>query len=496
MLSYILILLNTIYGLLLMPYIVGQLGNAEYGVYKTITAFTSALMVLDLGMGSTATRYIAKALAENNQKRISDCVKIFALQGAVLSVVVFGISLGVYFSLDTIYRHGLTAAELVLAKKLFLLMIITVVLHIFENILHGIIAGFNRYIFANSLKVIRLISRILLTFFILNFFRSSLVLVLIDIALIAALLLSEVVYIRKKLCIQKSSAPVDTFLFWDTLKYSLSVFAISVVSQISSNLDSVIVGAVKSSVAVTVYSIALQLYNMFLQIGSSISGVMLPPVIRTLQTDDPKMSKTEQLVVQTGRIQFMLLAAAFAGFLVVGKDFIQILMGSPNYTDAYYLGIILMFPAIFEVCINVCLSILRAKKDLGYYVKALVLSAIINLLISLIGTILFNYYAAAIGTAASVIIGNLLLMNRYYHKKFGFSVRRIYQKIMRNTWICVVAAALVSWLFPAFGSSWTTFLSKTGIFLLVYLAGLLLFGLNKEEKQFLLSSVKHRRKES
>lgn len=60
MLSYVLIILNTVYGLLITPYMIGQLGTSEYGVYKTISSLSSSLMVLDLGIGSTVMRFVAK----------------------------------------------------------------------------------------------------------------------------------------------------------------------------------------------------------------------------------------------------------------------------------------------------------------------------------------------------------------------------------------------------------------------------------------------------
>ena len=56
-LSYLLILLNTLFGFLVTPYMISCLGEAEYGVYKTISSLTASLMVLDLGLGSTVTRY-------------------------------------------------------------------------------------------------------------------------------------------------------------------------------------------------------------------------------------------------------------------------------------------------------------------------------------------------------------------------------------------------------------------------------------------------------
>lgn len=59
-LSYGVIILNTLYGLFVTSYMVGKLGTSEYGVYKTISSLSASLMVLDLGIGSTVMRFVAK----------------------------------------------------------------------------------------------------------------------------------------------------------------------------------------------------------------------------------------------------------------------------------------------------------------------------------------------------------------------------------------------------------------------------------------------------
>ena len=45
LLSYLLVIVNALYGFLIIPYILSSLGDAEYGVYKTISSLSSALMI-------------------------------------------------------------------------------------------------------------------------------------------------------------------------------------------------------------------------------------------------------------------------------------------------------------------------------------------------------------------------------------------------------------------------------------------------------------------
>ena len=72
--SYILIILNATYGLFLMPYILAQVGTEDYGVYKTMSSFTAALMILDIGIASTMMRYISKFRTYGQEKKIPNYI--------------------------------------------------------------------------------------------------------------------------------------------------------------------------------------------------------------------------------------------------------------------------------------------------------------------------------------------------------------------------------------------------------------------------------------
>ena len=59
-LSYVLMLIEVLSTLILTPFIIRTLGQAEYGVYKLVIAINAYLLLLDLGVGNAIIRYIAK----------------------------------------------------------------------------------------------------------------------------------------------------------------------------------------------------------------------------------------------------------------------------------------------------------------------------------------------------------------------------------------------------------------------------------------------------
>ena len=121
-LSYILIILNSLYGLFISPFLLGVVGQSEYGVYKTMSSLTTSLLVLDSGIGGTALRYIAQYRASGEDRKIdSICTMLFFIT-LILAIIVGLISFGVFFCIEGIYKKSFSENELFLAKRLFIIL--------------------------------------------------------------------------------------------------------------------------------------------------------------------------------------------------------------------------------------------------------------------------------------------------------------------------------------------------------------------------------------
>ncbi len=488
-LSYLLIFCNAAYGLFLTPYILGQIGESSYGVYKTISAFTSSLMVLDLGLGGTMMRYIAKYRADKKEDKIPNFVSMGLIQTGIICAVVGAAVAVLYLFLDNIYASGLTAAELAKAKELYIFLGIGIIAHIFENFLNGIITGHNKFTFANGIKAIRLAVRIVAVIVLLGFFKDSLTLVLIDLVVTCLFVAAEWFFIWFKLKVKPKYTHWDKTVFAESFVYTILMFLTSIVAQVNTNFSNVAIGAILNSSAVTVYSMAILIFGMYEQMSTAISGVMLPTVTNSLSGDDDRYTKTLSLVVKAGRVQFAMLGATLAGFIALGKPFVFLWLGN-GYEDVYNLVLILLGPALLELCINVCLSILRAKNMLGFRTFVITVSTAMNLTITLLLTKHIGYYASAIGTGLSFLLGSVIVMGIYYKKKLGISIVRLYQKIFKGIWVCVVISGLVAWgaTVPIDGA-FAKFVVGIVSFVVTYIASLLLLGLNKDEKNSIFNAL-------
>lgn len=480
LLSYLLIALNSIYGLVIMPFILGAIGESEYGVYKTIGAMTATISVMELGLGGTMQKYIAQYRARNEAKKAYNYSAMCIIQAVVMSLAMAVVGISLFFTLDSVYGQSFTALELFRAKQIYVVLICYVVFHIFENVLFGIISGYNRFIFTNSVKFITLIFKILIYLIILPIFKNSLAIVLTSLALELVIIAIECIYIKYALEHKVKLYKWEKDVFKETFIYTILLFIQSLIIQFNGNVDNIVIGSVIGTSAVTVYSFAIQIYSMYEQCATSVSGVILPSVTKVIYSG-AGTNELENLVVKYGRVQWAVLGAALGGFICLGKEFFLLWLGE-GFSDCYYLALILMVPVTFPLIVNTCLAILKAKNLLLFRTVALAYSVVINIILTVIGTRIWGYYAAAAGTAISTVVGSVLSLNIYYHIKLKMNMMKIYFRILHKISICIlIPTVLCLMVNPYFEGTWLSFVVKVAVFVAIYGVLMLLFGLNNDE---------------
>lgn len=493
LISYVLIIGNALFGLLVTPYVLEILGSSSYGVYKTIGSFSNTLIVLDLGIGGTIMRYIAKYRANSQCEKIGSFISMMICEAGVLLPLVALIELIFFFQLDNFYAGSFSSSELVLAQKLYIILSINVLLVIAENFLNGIITGYNNFVLGNGIKLFKLMIRILLIFLLLPSIKSPIVLVSINLILTIVSIIVQIGYVWNQFHIQLNFHPNtwEKGIFRESFSYTMLTLLTVLSAQVNGNLDNVIIGAFCGPKQVTVYSFALVIFGMFEQLSTSISNVVLPTVsVITAQSN--WKNRAQAYIVSIGRIQFMLLGAAVVGFSVLGREFISLWLGQ-GFEDVYWIVLILMVPSLFELCVNVCLAVLRAQNKLVFRTAILVLSTVLNLIISVAGIRYFGYFSAALGTAASFTIGCLLIMNIYYYKKFGFNMFAIYRGVIKGTWMCLIlAGAGIAVSSCYLNGSWFAFIANVAVFTGIYAGTFLLFGFTDSERMKILKSLRKR----
>ena len=122
-----------------------------------------------------------------------------------------------------------------------------------------------------------------------------------------------------------------------------------------------------------------------------------------------------------GRIQLAVMGYIFLMLVAVGKPFIR--MWSGWDTDIpYYTAVILIAPLLFTSVQSIGVEIQRAK-DMHHFRSILYfMIAFVNIAISIPLSMYYGALGAAAGTFVCLVIGNIIIMNFYYHKRVGLNM--------------------------------------------------------------------------
>lgn len=486
-LSYALLICSTMYGLLMTPFILKYVGDASYGVYKSVASLSESLAVMDLGLGSTMIRYMARYHATKEREKANNFMAMLLIQFAIVAAIIAILGGVIYGTLPSIYGQTFCADEIALSQTLFVFLILNMILRLFENFLSGAVSGYECFTAANGVKLLCNLSKFLLLFLLLPIVKNILLVVALQTVLVTVEILFLGWYVIRRMGLRPKLEKWDMPVFRESMMYTLLMLVQSLTIQFNGNVDNILIGAKLGSECVTIYSMALVIFNMYEQLSGSIAGVMLPSITRKIVAKQ-SAEQLQQGVEKAGRYQFFLLAAAMGGFIALGREFFSLWLGE-SYRDCYWLTLILIIPVTFSEVLSVCLSILRAQNKMGYRTATLAVACVANIVCTILGITLWGYWGAAIGTACATIL-NIVFMTTYYRKQLSFRILKMYRHILDKTWICAFVATIATWYSGKwFDVSWTAFLVRGAIFVLIY--GVLMFCLEmtQEEKRMLKGGI-------
>ena len=100
-------------------FLISTLGQAEYGIYQLVISITAYLALLDLGVGNSVIRYIAKYRANNDKQAQRRFLGITTIYYAIIAVIVLIVGGIILHNFSSIFAKGLTDSEITeLRRKL------------------------------------------------------------------------------------------------------------------------------------------------------------------------------------------------------------------------------------------------------------------------------------------------------------------------------------------------------------------------------------------
>ncbi|HFC9224927.1 lipopolysaccharide biosynthesis protein [Enterococcus sp. DIV1407a] len=203
------------------------------------------------------------------------------------------------------------------------------------------------------------------------------------------------------------------------LQFAFFILLNQLVDLINNNGPNFVLGMARGAKDVATFAVALQVKNMFFMLSTSLSSVFVPKVNEIVNKNNDKTVLTA-LMIKVGRLQMTILFFILGGFIVLGKKFISLWAG-PENLDAYWLIIFMVVPSIIPLSQNIGIEIQRAMNKHIFRSITYSLFAILNIIITFLGTKYLGLFGASLGYVLSIVFANGVLMNWYYQKKWVYT---------------------------------------------------------------------------
>ncbi len=485
-LSYVIIFANMIIGVLYTPILTAKLGQSEYGLYSLVTSIISYLTILDFGFGNAIIVYTARYRVNNEKEKQEKLHGMFFLIYTVIGVIAGIIGAFIWLNTDKLFANSMSTEEISKAKILLGILTFNLIVTFPLSVFSSIITAYEKFVFAKLLNLARIILNPIIMIILLNMGYKSVELVILTTVLNITTLLLNFWYCKTKLHIKLKFGKLDFSVLKEIMSYSVWVFLNSIIDKINLALDQFVLGIYVGTAAVAVYSVAGNLNQIYMNFSTAISGVLLP---RVTEMEERKASNEEftDIFIKTGRLQYIVMALILTGFVLYGREFINLMWVGPEYDESYFIACILMIPITVPLIQNVGINILQAKNLYKFRVIILFIFAIANVIISIFLAKLYGSIGAAIGTAIALTGGTIIGMNIFYNKKAGINIKKFWKNIAKMSIpvvICIVLAIIMKYMCPI-NNNLTLIVHILG-YTIVYAIFMWCLGMNKYEKDLVI----------
>lgn len=486
--SYLGQIVNILTGLIYTPIMLRLLGQSEYGLYQLVSSVVSYLSLLSLGFGASYMRFYAREKAQNSEEGVAKVNGMFLLIFCFLSFICLICGIVMLTNIKVIFGSGLTIEEYATAKKLMFLMIISLALTFPNSIFNSIITSQERFLFQKSISLLQSVLNPFLALPLLIAGFGSVGMVVVSTLLTISVLLSNIYYCFKKLCAKFCFKNLQFSLLREMWIFTFFIFLNQIVDQINWSVDKFLLGRLAGTVSVAVYGVGSQINTLYIQLSASVSNVFVPKVNRIVAETGNNHELTD-LFTRVGRIQFMIMSLILTGFIFFGKPFIRFWAGN-EYNEAYFITLLLIIPVTVPLIQNLGIEIQRAKNKHKARSIVYFFIAIGNIFVSIPLIKLFGPTGAAFGTTLSLIAGNVLFMNWYYHRKLDINVKYFWKNIFSFVPAFIVPCIVGIIFFVMGANQIKTLAIQIFIYTIIFSLSFYFLGMNAEEKGIILKPLR------
>ena len=485
-------LITAVVSFFLSPYIVGKLGATSYGVWALIGSFVGYLGLLDLGVRSAVTKFIASCHSAGDHKGASDmksaAVLVFTVAGLLAVILAAGISpfAEQMFSIPPDLEE--TAQVIILVSGA------NIGVSIITGVYGGILAARHRFDLLNIINVILVGVRSTAVVFALKAGQG--ITTLATIQLLSSIVQLMLTHILSRKVYREAVTSIPQAFSTENIKkllsFGLTTSMIHILGAIAHNSSLILIGSLLPVAMVTYYSISQSLAEYARTLMSGISQTVTPLV--GAMEGAGQIDSIKHVLIDGTRYASLATLPIIATFIVRGESFISLWMGEEygqlSGQILTILSVALWAMAGYQICTTVMIGLGKHKG----MVPIFAVEAVGNIGLSIILIREIGVLGGAWGALIPRLFVALVLCVFYAKTVLHISIREYYINSIARPIMAILPFIAVSYAieiaWPA--SNLAVFFLQVALAIPAAILGSWIFGLNAKERMKYVTNIKHR----
>jgi len=416
--NWVLLGVNVIVGFLLTPLIIGQVGKTGYGIWTLIGSFIGYYGLLNLGVESAITRYVARYAGQGDDKSLnetaSSAMVMFCCTGVlaiVASLFLAGVLAG-FFEVEAEYLDDFRYVVWIIGLATGLTFP--------GNVFRAIVCAHEKFVAVNCAGIAATLVRAGLIVYLLI---CGVGLVGISLATLAGqlvALVSQFVLYRILTPNVRIRCSLSKWRVLRTLIVYGSITTVIVVANIlRTNIAAVIIGKCVNMSAVGVYGVAALIIRYITNVITAGMGVLTP---RFAALDGAKEhGRLQSLFLRSLSISALLAFAMCALGIIFGDRFITLWVGE-EFSEAVPVLWVLCGSYAFALAQNPAIGAMYALNKHYFFGIATLIEALTGVILGVMLASKYGMLGVAIGLAIPMLVIRILVMPVYVSRIVGVGI--------------------------------------------------------------------------
>lgn len=424
------------------PIIVHSLGDAQYGIWSLIVSATGYYGLLNLGIRSALTKYIAEYGAKGDDREINKLFNSSFVFFVIVSFAIVALSFILARFFDVIFI--VDTVDINIIRNVVMVVGVNIAISFIFQPFDAILTAFNRFGLKN---IIGVTSSIVRTVFIVVALKLGYGLLSMAFVILIVDLITHVVVVTfsKKVFSNIEINPVN--IYKESIKklwnFGLFNFMRHLSQMVVNKTDVIVIGIFLGPSQVAIYSIAEGLIRYIWVIVKGIARVILP--VASWMSANSEAHEVKKIILIISKYITIICCYVFVQFYFFGDHFISIWIG-----DGYYMTYVI-FCLLMSVRLGMMISEtmiasvvgMGRNKFLGYIS---LVEAIINIALSLWFVRLWGLVGVAMGTIISMSLTKSIIVPIYCCKHLHITKYTFFKEALFPSIIVLLPLILSSFL--------------------------------------------------